>query len=209
MEFDKKIFESVCREYILDTINKSKYLRVRLPLIEHAKIYEWTKNKASHNQVLSLIISEGDDNPVSKEAIQEFEDLVAFLVEAKDKPKYRYIPFSNVPKQIGKAAVGTAKFMSKERHPIKFMKKVAVVTAILLAARYLYKKLSDPCIRQCKLNKECVKNCRVTAINKTINGLRSQIANCKDTPNPAKCEAKIKKEIAKWQDKAREIEAKA
>lgn len=208
MEFDKKLFEQVCRSYVLDTISASKYLRARLPLLEHAKIYDWTKNKASYNQVVSLIISEGDNKPVPKEAIAEFESVVAYLVEDE------------------KEGAGTKflKFMTKERHPhlpklpkghrypwqgpTKFLKKAALVTAAIVAAYYLYKKISDPCIRQCKLNKECIKTCRVTAISKTISNLQSQLPNCQHTPDPAKCEAKIKKEIAKWNDKLRAVQSK-
>jgi hypothetical protein len=208
MEFDKKLFEEVCRSYVLDTISRSKYLRSRLPLLEHAKIYEWTKNKASYNQVISLIISEGDNKPVAKEAIQEFENLVAYLVEDEKEG-------------AGKKFL---KFMTKERHPhlpklgkgyrypwqgpIKFLKKAAIVTAIILGSYYLYKKLKDPCIRQCKLNKECIKDCRVKAINKAISSLQSQLPNCQNTPDPAKCELRIKKEIAKWNDKLRDVQSK-
>ena len=206
MEFDKKLFESVCREYVLDNINKSKYLRVRLPLIEHAKVYEWTKNKASYNQVLSVILSEESGEAITKESIQEFENLVASIVEAK--PEYTWPPFKKAPAAIGRAGKAVGRFMSKERHPVKFMKKVAIATAIAIAALYLYKKLSDPCIRQCKTDRDCIKKCRLDAINKTINGLRNQMSACKDTANPVKCETKVKKEISKWQDKAREVAAR-
>ena len=73
MDFDKKLFELVCRDYVLEVINKSKYLRENLVLIEHAKIYNWTKNKASYNQLVGIIISEGSKKTVTKEAIEEFE----------------------------------------------------------------------------------------------------------------------------------------
>lgn len=185
MEFDKKIFEQVCRSYVLDVINESKLLRSRLPLVEHAKIYDWTKNKASYNQIVSLIISEGSDKKVSKEAITEFEA----MFEGTFVKKY---PFQGSGKMLKTGAKGVWKLANL---------KIGTTIAAILLGRYIYKKLSDPCIRQCKLNTECIKNCRINSIKKTIDQLRSSASNCKDSKNPDKCVANIKKEIAKWNDK--------
>jgi len=194
MEFDKKLFELACRDYVLEVVNESKYLRKRLSLIEHAKIYDWSKNKASYNQVVSLIISEGSNKTVTKEAITEFESLVAILLEAG--PKYR-----SPVEGAKKAGVAIGKFMTKERHPLKFMGKAALVTAAIVGALYLFKKLSDPCVRQCRGNAECIRNCKAVAIKKTIANLQSNMTNCRNTPNPEKCENRIKGEIAKWNEK--------
>ena len=196
MEFDKKLFEQVCRDYVLNTISRSKYLRVKLPLLEHAKIYEWTKNKASHEQIISLILSEGSNKQVTKEAIKEFEGACKTILEGIFTKKY---PFQGTGKGIARAG--------KAAWTIGNI-KLGTTLAAAVIGYYLYKKLSDPCIRQCKLNRECIKDCRITAINKTIDSLQSQLPNCQNTSDPEKCVNRIRKEISKWNDKLRDLQSK-
>jgi|GEM_PF-4763543 len=206
MEIDKRLFELACREYLMDVVNKSKYLKEHLSLIEHAKVYNWTKNKASYKQLLEVIIRELTDKPVDEKAIKMFETLVVSLAELK--PGYRW-PWQGASKAAKSAGGKVLDVMTKERHlhPIKAAKKVAITAAIIIGAIYLFKKLMDPCVRQCRGNSDCIRDCRSNAIKKSIANLQSHLPNCAQTPNPAKCQAKIKKEIAKWNEKLTKLSA--
>jgi len=225
MEFNKKIFELACRDYVMDVVNESKYLRSRLNLIEHAKIYDWVKNRASYNQLASIIISEEANGEVTSKMILEFENTAKsccenfMLNEGLEGTKY-IVPDPKAGRQeeeygkYGKGYHGMpfkgkgrafGKFMTKERHPLRFLGKVAGVIAIILAARYLVKKLSDPCVRKCYGDPACVKTCKIEALNKGINELRTHMTTCKNTPNPEKCQKKIQKEIGVLTNKITKI----
>jgi hypothetical protein len=181
MEFDKKLFEQACRDQILDIVNESKYLREHLPLVEHAKVYDWVKNKASYRDLVSIIM--GQDKPASKETINEFENVLKeaenFLSEAEgEKPKK-----AGILATAGAIALGaliTAK-------AIKFLKQVL-----------------DPCIRACKGDQVCIRTCRVNSIKKVVAELQSAKANCANTSKPEKCAKKFDKEIYKWNKKLRQ-----
>jgi len=87
MDFDKKLFEEACRDYVLEVINESKYLRQNLPLVEHAKIYDWVKTKANYNQLVSIILPQ---EPATKETVLKFESTTkefigVMLTEAEEK----------------------------------------------------------------------------------------------------------------------------
>ena len=93
MDFDKKLFEQVCREYVLNSVSSSKYLRSHLTLLEHAKVYEWTRTKVDYNQLISLILFEGEEK-ASEEVVTGFEKLVQILVEEEPK-KYPFQGWGN------------------------------------------------------------------------------------------------------------------
>jgi len=72
-------------------------------------------------------------------------------------------------------------------------------------ALYVFRKLRDPCERQCfrKLPMStrrsiCKAECQVDAARKVVQDLRSQLAKCRQFLNPKKCEKKLFKEYDKW-----------
>jgi len=198
MDFDKKIFEQACRDYVLGVINESKYLRKSLVLVEHAKLYDWTKNKASYNQLATIIISESvsTNKPVTVRMIKELEDTVRGLV----------ITLEDEEKPVAKKSVLAKKVIGVLKHPIRKAAAVAIkhpiyTTAGVLLGLYLFRKYMTSCGKKCKGDQACIKQCKADAIKTTIRSLESQMSNCRNTPKPEKCEAKLKKEIAKWNQK--------
>jgi len=178
MDFDKKLFELACRDYVLEVINESKYLRNRLSLVEHAKVYDWVKNKASYNQIVSIMVYEV--KPLTEKTIKEFENQAKILTEG---------PISKV------AGVML-------RHPIKTVLGLAAASAI---GNYIYRRFFDRCGKQCKGDALCIRKCRVDSIKQVIAELQSNKSTCKDSKNPEKCIRKFGKEIDRWNKKLRKV----
>lgn len=72
-------------------------------------------------------------------------------------------------------------------------------------ALYIFRKLRDPCERQCykKLplttkRKICLAECQVDAARRVVQDLRTELAKCRQFLNPKKCEKKLMKEYMKW-----------
>lgn len=72
-------------------------------------------------------------------------------------------------------------------------------------ALYIFRKLRDPCERQCfrKLPLStkraiCKAECQVDASRRVVQNLRTELAKCRQFLNPRKCEKKLYKEYDKW-----------
>jgi hypothetical protein len=72
-------------------------------------------------------------------------------------------------------------------------------------ALYIFRKLKDPCERQCfrkwPLSTKrgiCKAECEVDAARKVVQDLRTELAKCRQFLNPKKCEKRLMKEYMKW-----------
>jgi hypothetical protein len=70
-----------------------------------------------------------------------------------------------------------------------------------VAGLYLYRKLSDPCIRKNLGNKQAQIACKMEAIKRVISQIKSDIGKCSGASDPIKCRQKLSKELIKWQTK--------
>lgn len=79
--------------------------------------------------------------------------------------------------------------------------------AIGVGLLYLYRKISDPCVRkslsiknigQRKLSKH---QCQAEACKKVINSISSDMSRCNKAANPEKCRKKLEGEVMKWKQK--------
>lgn len=111
------------------------------------------------------------------------------IKKAKILPKLAKDTFSNTRK--------VAKTMAKPGW------KKSLVSAV--GGLFLYRKLSDPCLRKNIGDKQGQLACRLEAVKKVINQLNNQMAKCANSNNPAKCRSKIQNEIIKWQRKYQEL----
>jgi len=75
-------------------------------------------------------------------------------------------------------------------------------------ALYVFRKLKDPCERQCfrrlpmsTKRSICKAECQVDAARRVVQDLRSELAKCRQFLNPRKCEKKLFKEYKKWTDR--------
>lgn len=72
--------------------------------------------------------------------------------------------------------------------------------AAAVAGLYLYRKLSDPCVRKNPFDKKAQLNCRIEAIKQVINKLEYQLNHCRYAEDPQRCQSKVNGEINKWRN---------
>jgi hypothetical protein len=70
---------------------------------------------------------------------------------------------------------------------------------------YLYRKLSDTCVRSCfkkmplsTARKVCKYECQLNAARKMANDIRAEIVKCRQFERSKSCEKKLQKEWTKW-----------
>jgi hypothetical protein len=72
-------------------------------------------------------------------------------------------------------------------------------------ALYIYRKLKDPCERECfrkmplsTKRQICKAECEVDAARRVVQDLRTELAKCRQFLDPKKCEKRLMKEYMKW-----------
>lgn len=185
MDFDKRIFELACRDYVLESVNSSKILRQKLTLLEHARLYSWTQ-KLSYPLIVAAILNEQEVPSSGK--IRGWENKVKIAL--------KYGAAAIAGGYVG-AAVGQL-----AKHGIHGM--LAGITVGLLAT-YLFRKYSDACRKSCANEGEktnlCLARCQLGVLKKVRSEFVSQKSKCNDTKNPKKCIKKIDNQIRKLQNK--------
>lgn len=192
---DKKLVESACKKVILRAVMESNIIAKKLTVDEHAELCEKVLEMKYH-EVLPLIFG---DNPLSVNEREEMRDY-----ESKFKKGAKYALAMAAGRKAGHIATGSKSMKVFGGYQTGKLAKGGIKGAILGAgAYYLYRKLSDPCRAKAALatgaKKEMIKHqCQAEAAKRVISQINSQISKCGDTHNPAKCKAKLTKELITW-----------
>ena len=207
MTKDQKLIKIACKEFLMNIVKESEILNEKLSFFQKTLLYDAIR-EMSYDEVLSLLINNG--NKISTEQKREFES------KTKKAAKYgaaaaggayllkRTGSLSKIPKKVAKAVKWS---MEKPGEMKTFrLQKAGVRTGIrgalgAVAAIYLFRKLSDPCVRKNIGNKEAQIECKMEAIKKVISEIKSDIGKCNSTSDPMKCKKKLNKELIKWETK--------
>ena len=97
-------------------------------------------------------------------------------------------------------------FQSEQGKKVLKIGGLAVLGAIALgvAANYVYKRYFSESAKACKNAsdfKACVVKYKKQAIQKTLQRLKQEKSQCSKTSKPEKCNARLNKEISKWENK--------
>ena len=102
------------------------------------------------------------------------------------------------------AAIAGAKFMGLGMGP-----------PLAMFVLYLYRKLTDTCIRSCfrkfplsKQRKICKLECQLEAAKKMERDIRSEISKCSQFQYADKCEKKLQKEYIKWAKRVQKLQVR-
>lgn len=191
---DKKLVESACKKVLLRAVMESDIIAKKLTIDQHAELCEKVLEMKYH-EVLPLLFG---DNPLSVNEREEMRDY-----ESKFKKGTKYALAMAAGRKAGHIATGSkaAKVFGGYKPGLA---KGGIKGAILGAgAYYLYRKLSDPCRAKAALasgpKKAMIKHqCQAEAAKRVISQINSQISQCDGTHNPAKCKAKLNKELVIW-----------
>lgn len=97
------------------------------------------------------------------------------------------------PSAISKAKTGLGTGVVKHKGKLGILGGVG--------ALYLYRRLSDPCVRKNIGNKEGQNLCKIMAVEKVISNIKSDISNCKKAKNPEKCKKILYNSLQTWENR--------
>jgi len=73
---------------------------------------------------------------------------------------------------------------------------------------YLYKKLSDPCVRAHIGNSVAQSECKIAAIRRIQQEIKVNMNQCSTSPNPVECRTKYYADYDMWESRIRELMAR-
>jgi len=215
MSSDDKIFEGALKLFLLDVIKESKVLENNLKKDEIIEM-GIEVNNMKLSECVSIILNLPQNATIEEIREEEGNFKKAVKYTAAAAGGAYAITHPEKMKAIGSAITHPKKIKAIGKDIIfsdKFRKTKGAAAAV--AGLYLYRKLSDPCVRKGLLHihkpaerREVVKKCRMEAARKVINQLRKNMGGCVNASNPPKCKAKYAKEIEKWNKKLAEITSK-
>jgi len=205
---DRKLLKEVCREYIIRSVVNSKKLREKISFSEQVSLIEFVKS-LSYKDVVSLI--EYDGMKITSEQIRDFE--------SKTKRALKYGTAAAIGGSVAGARGGykelkkpVAKLGKKGpsligkvvKVPFQSLSKGLKGASIAVALMYLYRKISDPCVRKAIRNPNGIgrrltkHQCQAEAAKRVIDSIKSEIPKCNDTKNPEKCVRKLEDIMNVW-----------
>ena len=120
---------------------------------------------------------------------------------AKAKQKLAQVDgqIKELGKQTLKRSGKFAKFIPKYAKGASGKGVKGAIAAV--AGLFLYRKLSDPCVRKNLGNKQAQMACKMEAIKRVMSQIKSDMGKCSGAADPIKCKQKLSKELIKWQTK--------
>lgn len=191
---DSKLIEISCKEFLMDIVKESVKLNNKLSFYQKTILYDKIK-EMKYEKVIGLLFNEGVE--VTSEQKREFESGMG---------KYtKYAVAGAVGRKLGHVATGskTAFFGGYKTGQ---MAKGGIKGALAgVAALFLFRKLSEPCVRQNLGNKPAQLKCRMEAIKRVISQIKSDIGKCSGAKDPIKCKQKLNNELIKWKTKYEQL----
>ena len=203
---DKKLFEICCKEELMRIVQESQSLNKKLTFFQKTLLYDKIKEMPL-SEVLSILKEKDDESKTSKVAKYGLAGYLGRKVgkRAIGGAPIKALGYELVPgrtTKIGSTGNPRKKVTVQSR---KFGKLGAVKGGIRgalagVAALFLFRKLSDPCVRQNLMNKEGQKKCKAAAARKVIAQIQKDMKACNNAPNPTACRAKLSKNLEKMND---------
>lgn len=215
---DKKLLELACKEMLMEIVRDSSILNEKLTFFQKTILYDKIK-EMDYRDILRLVTEDKDkESWLGKSLKYDASALVGHRVGQTlfggkpvtafgreyvkgDPRKYRGGLFGKsteiVQKTIKKKGGGTKTITKKIIHPPTFFKYKGGMkgAALGVGAMYLYRKLSDPCVRNNLGNKQAQIQCRADACKKVIITLRNDRKQCTDDM----CRKKIQNTLERYE----------
>ncbi len=233
MTKDQKLIKIACKEFLMNIVKESEILNEKLSFFQKTLLYDAIR-EMSYDEVLSVLINDGkkvtteqkrefESNAKKAAKYGAVAGAGAYLVKRRIPTKaYRTAKLvAKHPKKGTKKVVGAIKKTKPYKLAKWFMQSPgelkhfrlqkggtrAAIKGIIagVGALYLFRKLSDPCVRKNIGNKKAQYECKLAAIKKIISEIKADLDKCSATSDPEKCRKKVGKEIIKWQTKYQQM----
>jgi len=225
MTRDRRLLELACKEVLMNIVKESKTISEKLTFFQKTLMYDMIR-EMEYNEVLSLLINKGEK--ITSEQKREFESktkktakysaaamgggiaakrLKTLAAKAKIKAIDKKVGKGKLDYQVGKdlkskLVKGKLKSFRLQKGGTRAGWKGAIGA---VAALYLFRKLTDPCVRNNLGNKKAQLACRMEAIKKVVSVIKADMGKCAAAANPAKCKQKLGKELIKWRTKYQKL----
>lgn len=228
MDKDSKLIELSCKEVLMDIVKESETLNEKLSFFQKTLLYDKIR-EMKYEDVISVLFNDGKQ--ITTEQKREFESKTKKIAKygtaatlgtygirkahqvgqsikmAKNLNPKAVAAIKSNPKSFKnvKNSLGTIKDTAKNlRRAPGGIKKISRGKAAIaaVAGLFLYRKLTDPCVRKNIGNKQAQNACKAAAIKKVTERIRMDMGKCANaSADPAKCKAKLSKELSKWNAK--------
>lgn len=211
----------------MDEIRRDLTWAMKKALLEHAQenealfendystVKDWILNEATYEQLLNLCFNYKADKYYDAALIEsviltERKSGKAYALEMR---KIKASKSADFAKKIDAYISGVQDyFKSPQGKQVLKFGGLAILGTVALstAAYYIYKRYFSAEAKACKNAsdfKACVKKYRIDAIKKVIQKLKADKSACSKTKDPQKCNARLAKEISKWQEKLSKAKA--
>jgi hypothetical protein len=211
---DSKLIELSCKEVLMKIVQESETIKEKLSFFQKTLLFDKIR-EMKYEDVISLLFNDG--KKITTEQKREFE--------SKTKRNAKYGVAGWAGRKIGMRAIGGRPITLAGKTILKGAGKSGRISSIVdgkrkigklgtkggirgaltaVAGLYLYRKLSDPCVRNNLTNKKAQIACKMEAIKKVISQIKSDMGKCSGTANPENCKKKLANELVKWQNKYQE-----
>jgi hypothetical protein len=191
MNKDSKLIELSCKEVLMGIVKESKSLDKKLSFFQKTLLFDKIK-EMKYEKVIGLLFNK-DGKEVTTEQKNEFE--------SKTKKLAKYGTAAYVGAKLGHVATGSKTKLIGGYKTGKLAKGGIKGAAAAIAGLFLYRKLSDPCVRKNLGNKQAQMACKMEAIKRVMSQIKSDMGKCSGAADPIKCKQKLSKELIKWQTK--------
>jgi hypothetical protein len=207
MNKDSKLIELSCKEVLMSIVKESKSLDKKISFFQKTLLFDKIK-EMKYEKVIGLLFNEGVE--VTTEQKNEFESKTKKIAKygaVAGLGAYGLKRIHNIPNAPEKVKAAAKKFFTGPSKMKSFsLQKKGTRTglkgaAAAIAGLYLYRKLSDPCVRKNLGNKQAQMACKMEAIKKVVSQIKSDIGRCSGAADPVKCKQKLSSELIKWQTK--------
>jgi hypothetical protein len=191
MNKDSKLIELSCKEVLMTIVKESESLDKKLSFFQKTLLFDKIK-EMKYEKVIGLLFNK-DGKEVTTEQKNEFE--------SKTKKIAKYGSAAYIGRKLGHVATGSKTKLIGGYKTGKMAKGGIKGAVAAVAGLYLYRKLSDPCVRKNLGNKQAQMACKMEAIKKVVSQIKSDIGKCSGAADPVKCKQKLSSELIKWQTK--------
>ena len=191
MNKDSKLIELSCKEVLMGIVKESKSLDKKLSFFQKTLLFDKIK-EMKYEKVIGLLFNK-DGKEVTTEQKNEFE--------SKTKKLAKYGTAAYVGAKLGHVVTGSKTKLIGGYKTGKLAKGGIKGAAAAIAGLFLYRKLSDPCVRKNLGNKQAQMACKMEAIKRVMSQIKSDMGKCSGAADPIKCKQKLSKELIKWQTK--------
>lgn len=191
---NKKLIELACKEMLMEIVKESENINKKLSFFQKTLLYDKIK-EMDYKDILNLMTEQKEDKEsmlakTAKYAGAEVGGYYAGRSIIGGKPlKVFGKTLYKGRKQIKKGG----KIIQKGQHLIFTGGTRGALTAV--AALFLFRKLSDPCVRKHLGNKRAQMECKADACKVIIERIKSDLKECKTN----ECKARLEHTLSKYE----------